>query len=398
MGRLKSSLQGRGDLVSTIIINSRENVMSVETSVSERYAEGALAREEALCCPVDYDRTLLALLPQEIIDKDYGCGDPSRYVEAGDVVLDLGSGGGKICYMAAQLVGEKGRVIGVDMTDEMLALARRHQADMAKKLDGDRVEFKKGHIQDLSLSLDALEQQLKNNPVSTPEQLNALEAWKQQQRKTAPMIADDSVSLVISNCVLNLVDKDKRQQMIAEIYRVLKPGGRVAISDIVSDEHVPENLQQDATLWSGCISGAFEEKEFLQAFLAAGFVAVGYDKWDDQPWQVVEGIEFRSVTLLATKPSKQHLIDAGQAVFYRGPYSEVHDDLGNVFPRGERIAVSQRTFELIGQGPYAKDFVCIAPAEAVDLGCFCKPAGTLRPAVHTKGGLHSGSGNGEACC
>jgi SAM-dependent methyltransferase len=300
--------------------------------------------------------------------------------------------------MAAQLVGEKGRVIGVDMTDEMLALARRHQTAMAEKLGGDRVEFKKGHIQDLSLSLDALEQRLKSNPVASPEQLNALEAWKQQQRKTAPMIEDNSVSLVISNCVLNLVDKDKRQQMIAEIYRVLQPGGRVAISDIVSDEHVPQSLQQDATLWSGCISGAFEEKEFLEAFIAAGFVAVGYDKWDDQPWQVVENIEFRSVTLLATKPSKQHLTDAGQAVLYRGPYSQVHDDLGNVFPRGERIAVSRRTFDLISQGPYAKDFVCIEPAEAVDLGCFCKPAGTQRPASQTKGGVHSGTGSGEACC
>lgn len=373
-------------------------VSSVEANVSERYAEGAEQRQEALCCPVDYDRTLLALLPQEIIEKDYGCGDPSRYVREGDVVLDLGSGGGKICYMAAQLVGEQGRVIGVDMTDEMLALARKYQSEMAEKLGGDRVEFVKGYIQDLALSVDTLTEKLTESPLQTAEQLTQFESWKQLQRESEPMIADSSVSLVISNCVLNLVDKNHRQQMIEEIYRVLKPGGRVAISDIISDEHVPQNLQNDSTLWSGCISGAFEEQEFLQAFLDAGFVAVAYDKWDDQPWQVVAGIEFRSVTLLATKPSHNELYDGGEAVLYKGPYKEVFDDLGNRYARGQRVAVSHRTFQLIKEGPYAKDFVCMAPAEPCDLGCFNKPAGTLRPAASTKGGQQSGTGASEACC
>jgi arsenite methyltransferase len=372
--------------------------MSVEANVSERYAAGANEREEALCCPVDYDSSLLKLLPQEIIDRDYGCGDPSRYVESGDVVLDLGSGGGKICYMAAQLVGEAGRVIGVDMTDDMLALARRHQSDMAKVLGGDRVEFKKGYIQDLALDIDLLEKKLAAAPVATPEQLQELDAWKNQQRQQSPMIADDSVSLVISNCVLNLVNKNDRQYMIEEIFRVLKPGGRVAISDIVSDEVVPQSLQDDPTLWSGCISGAFEESEFLQAFIDAGFVAVGYDKWDDQPWQVVSDIEFRSVTLLATKPSHENLYDAGQAVLYKGPYSEVKDDLGNFYPRGQRIAVSRRTFELINDGPYSKDFVCMSPAQEINAGCFSTAAGTLRPAAEMKGGIHNGSGASEACC
>ncbi len=115
--------------------------MNVENSVLQRYSEGAQARQEALCCPVDYDSGLLALLPQEIIERDYGCGDPSRYVQEGDMVLDLGSGGGKICYMAAQLVGDSGHVIGVDMNDDMLELARRHQDAMAARLGGNRVSF-----------------------------------------------------------------------------------------------------------------------------------------------------------------------------------------------------------------------------------------------------------------
>jgi SAM-dependent methyltransferase len=369
--------------------------MSVETIVSQRYAEGARQREESLCCPVDYDTGLLALLPQEIIDRDYGCGDPSRYVREGDVVLDLGSGGGKICYMAAQLVGETGAVIGVDMTDDMLALARKHQAGMAEKLGNDRVTFKKGYIQDLALDLDAM--QVKVGAAKGDLEPAQLDAWKRELRINKPMIADNSVSLVISNCVLNLVDKENRSQMISEIFRVLQPGGRVAISDIVSDELVPEHLQKDPTLWSGCISGAFHEKSFLDAFVEAGFVAVGYDKWDEQPWQTVEEIEFRSVTLTAVKPGHGDIYDAGQAVIYRGPYLQVTDDLGNIYPRGERIAVSRRTFELLAAPPYAEQFVTISPAEQKNLGCFCKPAGTVRPAAETKGGIHRGNSN-NGCC
>ena len=371
--------------------------MAIEKQVSERYAAGAQQRQEALCCPVDYDAGLLKMLPQEIIDKDYGCGDPSRYVQEGDVVLDLGSGGGKICYMAAQLVGESGKVIGVDMTDEMLALARKYQPEMAHKLGSERVEFKKGYIQDLALDVPALNQRLAEQPIADASDLKLLEDYKQQQRTAQPMIADASVSLVVSNCVLNLVDKSQRQQMISEIYRVLKPGGRVAISDIVADEEVPQALQQNSELWSGCISGAFQEQAFLQAFVDAGFVAVAYDKWDEKPWQVVEDIEFRSVTLVAVKPSQQNLYDAGQAVIYKGPFKQVLDDLGNCYPRGERIAVSKRTFDLIASGPYADNFVAISPAQETNLGCFSLAPATKRPAKETKGGSQQNQ-QSLSCC
>ena len=369
---------------------------SVEINVSERYAAGAQQREEALCCPVDYDPRLLKILPTEIIERDYGCGDPSRYVREGDTVLDLGSGGGKICYMAAQLVGETGQVIGVDMTDEMLELARKFQPEMAAKIGSDRVDFRKGYIQDLALNVDAMNDYLAANPVTDNGSLQALDAWKKQQRKESPLVASASVDLVISNCVLNLVAETDRKQMIDEIFRVLKPGGRVAISDIVCDEVVPQHLKDDETLWSGCISGAFQERGFMDAFLAAGFVAVAYDKWDEQPWQEVEGIEFRSVTLVAVKPERSGLVDAGHAVLYKGPYAQVHDDLGNYYPRGERIAVSKRTFELIASGPYQADFIAIAPVEPVEQGCFCLPAGTLRPAAESKGAQHGGASKG--CC
>ena len=139
--------------------------MNIEGAVRDRYTAGARATQAELCCPVDYDSKLLAILPREIIERDYGCGDPSRYVHAGDTVLDLGSGGGKICYMAAQLVGARGRVIGIDMNDDMLELARKYQSAMAARLGGDRVAFLKGKIQDLALDVSALEQWRAQHPL-----------------------------------------------------------------------------------------------------------------------------------------------------------------------------------------------------------------------------------------
>jgi len=273
--------------------------MNTESKVSERYAEGAKEVQPDLCCPVNYDDALLEKLPREIIDKDYGCGDPSHYVMNGDTVLDLGSGGGKICYMAAQLVGEQGQVIGVDMTDEMLALARKYQNEMAEKTGGNRVSFLKGLIQDLALDIEAREQFLADNPQASEA---ALACFEKKQKSQSPLIEDGIVDIVVSNCVLNLVSDQDRHHMITEIFRVLKPGGRVAISDIVSDLEVLPHLKEDAQLWSGCISGAYQESRFLEVFREAGFENVMIDKRDEEPWQVVEGIEFRSVTVVADKP------------------------------------------------------------------------------------------------
>lgn len=347
--------------------------MDMKNSVVERYTEGAESVQTALCCPVDYDATLLALLPTEVIEKDYGCGDPSRYVQAGDVVLDLGSGSGKICYMAAQLVGDSGRVIGVDMNDEMLALARKYQAEMAQKLGGDKVSFVKGQIQDLKTHLD-------------------------QPNDEQPMIADNSVDVVLSNCVLNLVNDSDKKQLVEEIFRVVKPGGRIAISDIVADETIPAHLKADPELWSGCISGSFLEDEFLDSFKQAGFLAVKYDKWDAKPWQVVEGIEFRSVTLTAVKGQSEPCIDKGHAVIYKGPYAEISDDEGHVYYRGKRMAVCERSYNFIINGPYADDFIAITPAKLSDGQAWCAPSGTLRPASETKGSQHSQANTGGSCC
>ncbi len=240
--------------------------MKVETVVSERYAQGAQCREESLCCPVDYDAALLEKLPAEILERDYGCGDPSRYVRSGDVVVDLGSGGGKICYMAAQITGCCGRVHGIDMTGEMLDLAERYRLVIAETLGYDNVQFHRGLIQDV-----------------------------------ADIMPPAAADLVISNCVLNLVSEADRRRMIQGIYTVLKPGGRIAIADIVCDQRVPEELKQDPALWSGCISGAFQKDDFLAAFTEAGFANVRYDVWEDEAWREVAGLRFHSATVCAEK-------------------------------------------------------------------------------------------------
>ena len=138
--------------------------MNLEASVKQRYSAAAQASEAALCCPVEYDRRYLEIVPAEVIEKDYGCGNPSAYLALGETVLDLGSGAGKICFIAAQVVGPTGRVIGVDMTDEMLTVARRNAPIVSERLGYSNVEFHKGRIQDLALDLERLDVELKHRP------------------------------------------------------------------------------------------------------------------------------------------------------------------------------------------------------------------------------------------
>lgn len=272
-----------------------------ERAVRERYSKGAQAREAALCCPVDYDARLLEVLPKEVIERDYGCGDPTRHLNEGEVVLDLGSGTGKICFMAAQVVGPKGRVIGIDVNDDMLAVARAAAPVVAERIGHANVEFRKGRIQDLRLDRGRLAAWIAEHPVSDEAGLEALELEVERIRREEPLVATGSVDVVVSNCVLNLVRPGHKSEMFVEIHRVLKPGGRAVISDIVAGADVPAHLQADPELWSGCISGAFREGAFLEAFEKAGFQGIEILERQETPWQVVEGIEFRSLTVRAYK-------------------------------------------------------------------------------------------------
>jgi|SRR6266496_2058825 len=272
-----------------------------ESAVKERYAAAAVLTEAALCCAVEYPRQYLEVIPEEVIQKDYGCGDPSRHLQPGETVLDLGSGAGKTCFIAAQIVGSAGKVIGIDMTDEMLDVARRNAPIVAGRLGYANVAFRKGRIQDLALDLDRLDRELAKHPITSAAAFLAADELTQTLRARHPLVANDSIDVVVSNCVLNLVQPKSKWQLFTEIHRVLRNGGRAVISDIVSDKPVPDHLQRDAQLWSGCLSGALTEGGFLKAFADAGFVGIRSLARTERPWRVVEGIEFRSLTVVAYK-------------------------------------------------------------------------------------------------
>src|SRR5260370_27392939 len=272
-----------------------------ETIVRERYAAGAKERADKLWCTVDYESEYLKVIPQEVVERDYGCGDPTRYLREDEIVVDLGSGTGKICFIAAQIVGPNGKVIGVDMTDEMLEVARRNAPIVAERIGYANVEFRKCRIQDLGLDLELLDHQLKRNPITDAASFLAADGLAEELRIKQPLIPSDSVDVVVSNCVLNLVEPKSKRLLFEEIFRVLKKGGRAVISDIISAEEVPEEMQNDPELWSGCISGALTEEGFLSAFDDSAFYGIQLLTRDVHPWRTVQGIEFRSVTIEAFK-------------------------------------------------------------------------------------------------
>jgi arsenite methyltransferase len=380
-----------------------DGAVSIEEAVRTRYAEAARAREENLCCSTaEYDQQYLEAIPREVIERDYGCGDPSRYAQRGETVLDLGSGSGKSCYILAQRVGPEGKVIGVDFNDEMITLARRHQPEIARRLGYSNVQFRKGRIQDLRLDYELLDRYLREHPVETSTQLLDLEAHAETLRRSAPLVPDDSVDLVVSNCVLNLVRDEDKQQLVREIYRVLRVGGRMAVSDIVSDEDIPAELKSDPDLWSGCISGAFREDLFLETLEEAKFYGIAIDRYESKPFRTIDGIEFRAVTVVAYKGKEGPCLERRQAVIYKGPWKKVYDDDGHVLERGKRMAVCDKTFRIYSRPPYRDHFVFIAPYTDVPLE-EAKPfdcrGRAYRHPRETKGlDYRVTKSSGESCC
>ena len=223
--------------------------MEIKEAVKERYGKAALrvvgggggccgsGLGSAGCCdPITgglYGESEKAELPEQAVLASLGCGNPTALaeLEPGEVVLDLGSGGGIDVLLSARRVGSSGKAYGLDMTDEMLALARENQ----RRAGVENVEFLKGEIEDIPL----------------PE---------------------NSVNVIISNCVINLsADKDK---VLAEAFRVLKPGGRFAVSDIVVRGGVPPEIRRNLELWGGCIAGALDEDDYRAKLESAGFEAI----------------------------------------------------------------------------------------------------------------------------
>jgi arsenite methyltransferase len=372
-----------------------------EAAVQQRYGAAAQAAETSLCCPIDYDARYLAIIPKEVIEKDYGCGDPSKYLRPGETVLDLGSGTGKICFIASQIVGAQGRVIGIDMTDDMLEVARRNAPVIAERLGYGNVEFRKGRIQDLALDLERLDAELKSHPITDAASFLAAGELAEELRVRHPLVSGESVDVAVSNCVLNLVEPKAKRGLFHEIFRVLRNGGRAVISDIVSDEPVPEKLQSDPQLWSGCISGALTEDAFLNAFGEAGFYGMQILKREDAPWRSVEGVEFRSVTIQAFKGKQGACFERNQAVIYLGPFKEVLDDDNHRLERGKRYAVCDKTFQLYQKEPYRHSFAFINPRTEVPLyeaKSFDCSAMRLRHPKETKGEEYSATTGAGQCC
>lgn len=375
--------------------------MNKESAVRERYTAGASAQETALCCPVEYDRQYLEIIPEEVIEKDYGCGDPSQHLTEGATVLDLGSGTGKICFIASQIVGAKGKVIGIDMTDDMLEVARRNALIVAGHTGFSNVEFRKGRIQDLALDLELLDEKLQESPYSGSDAYLNAEQIASRLRTEEPMIPNESVDIVVSNCVLNLVDNEAKKTLFKEIHRVLRRGGRAVISDIVCDEPVPQKMQDDPELWSGCISGAFLEDEFLSAFEDAGFYGLRILKLDTDPWQTVQGIEFRSMTIEAFKGKEGPCLERKQAVIYKGPFRQVLDDDGALMDRGKRYAVCDKVYNIYKGNPYRDCFEFVDPLEEVPIseaGNFDCNTTRLRNPKETKGKDYNATDLDSNCC
>jgi arsenite methyltransferase len=220
---------------------------AIKEAVREKYSQAAL-RTSGSCCggeqcasssPITsnlYADHETGVLPEAAVLASLGCGNPTALAELkpGETVLDLGSGGGIDVLLSARRVGSTGKAYGLDMTDEMLALARENQ----RKAGAHNVEFLKGEIEAIPLP-------------------------------------DNSVDVIISNCVINLSgDKD---QVLREAFRVLKPGGRFAVSDVVTRGAVPEQLRRDVLLWVGCIAGALDENDYRAKLAAAGFEAIGIE-------------------------------------------------------------------------------------------------------------------------
>lgn len=213
---------------------------SIHEAVREHYAERI--KNSASCCGPDtrtsaddnlYPADLLTTLPESESTVSYGCGDPITLasLQPGQTVLDLGSGAGLDCFFAARKVGETGKVIGVDMTPEMLERAR----SSAKRMNIQNVEFRQGYIEEL--------------PVES-----------------------STVDVVISNCVINL--SPDKAKVFAETFRVLKPGGKLAVSDIVTDGPLPDEVKKSLSAWAGCVAGAVEGKDYIGMMEEVGFTNV----------------------------------------------------------------------------------------------------------------------------
>jgi radical SAM protein with 4Fe4S-binding SPASM domain len=300
--------------------------------VREFYSAAAETPSKELCCPVQPNPADLSHIPSAVVARFYGCGSPvgSAEILPGETTLDMGSGAGIDVFIAAKYVGPTGKAIGVDMTPQMLAIARESQPEVAINLGYDVVKFHEGFLEAIPL-------------------------------------ADKTVDLVTSNCVINL-SPDKKQ-VFSEMWRVLNDHGRIVVADIIADQQVPLHQRKDPRLWGECISGALTEEEFLAYLERAGFYGISVLK--KSFWKEVEGYRFYSVTVRGYKYEKKAgCVYLGQTASYQGPFKGVSDDEGHWFPRNIPVEVCTDTAAKLSRAPYAASFVVTdSNGNVVDNGC-----------------------------
>ena len=284
--------------VATIHGNCLLSVAHVDghSAVGEYYADATVNPREDIRNPVCYAPDLIEHIPDEAKVRSYGCGSPvvDADPKPGDVVVDLGSGAGVECFIASRLVGPEGRVIGVDMLDAMLEMARNATDSVGERLGYRNVEFRQGYLESLPLE-------------------------------------NDSVDLVLSNCVMNLATNKRR--VFAEIFRVLKWGARLMISDVVCETEPDATIRNDDSLRGECIAGALTQRDLFGLLDEAGFVSVYVAK--RFPYRIVRGHPFFSMTFEAHKPAAMKT----KTVMYRGPAAAIVTASGQLVPAGRTCRV-----------------------------------------------------------
>ncbi len=310
------------------------------------------------CCtadaPVAEHAAIIGTLPDEILSRFYGCGSPIPDQLHGLTALDLGCGTGRDAFLLSRLVGPAGRVIGVDMTEEQLDVARRHTDEVTRSYGYDRanVDFRKGLIEDLA-GLD---------------------------------IADNSVDLVVSNCVINL--SPHKERVFAEIFRVLKPGGELHFSDVFSDRRIPRVVRRDPVLYGECLGGALYLEDFRRQLARLGcadfrVVRRSPIALEGEVAQRAGNISFESITVRAFKLQdlEDRCEDYGQAAMYRGtleghPHSWRLDD-AHRFDTGRLQSVCRNTASMLTETRFAPHFEVLGTTET-HFGLFedCGTGGT----------------------
>ena len=301
--------------------------------VQNFYSSAAESPQKDLCCPTSYSSEDTEHIPQEVLDRFYGCGSPVIHAEIkpGENVLDLGSGAGIDCFIASKKVGPEGSVTGIDMTNEMLKVANESKTLVSENLGYDNVEFRKGYLEEIPAT-------------------------------------SKSTNLITSNCVINL--STNKRKVFNEINRVLKNAGRLVVSDIVSDIEPNEKIKEDKQLWGECIAGALTEDSFLSLLEQSGFY--GIETLAKTHWKLIEGINFYSITVRAFKYEKSQSCQfQGHRAVYNGPYKVIIDDEGHVFQRNQEVEICTDTLNKLSKPPYKGKFTIIEPGSNINSEACC---------------------------